>query len=165
MATFATIAKNVEDIDFDKELQNIFSSKTVMDFIVRGVWADIYENGKVGKEQIKLSTDRSFGGVYSGYTQEVKRKKGQKISNVTLEDTGKLRLSTNLKAFPTFAELTANFEKENGSVYENFTDLFSNKTEFENEVLTLSPKRYKELINEYIIDELKEIIIKKITNV
>lgn len=162
MATFASIAKNME-IDFEKEIQKLFENPLVMDFIVRGIWADIYLTGKVGGEQISIKTNKSFTGVYSEQTIFIKKRKGQKVSNVTLSDTGKLRLSTELKAYPTFAQITAEFEKKNGSVFDNFSDMFANRAEFEKTVLTLSPKRYNELINKYLINGLKEIIIKKIT--
>jgi len=169
MATFATIAKRLE-IDINKELQKIFSNKLVVDFIVRSIWSDIYLSGKVGKKQVRLETDTARSesyspGPYSSFTQGLKQAKNQKYSNVTLQDTSELRLSTKVKALPTFATITADFEKENGSVYGNFQDLFSSKKEFEDAVLTLSPARYQELIDKYIKNGFKEIIIKKITTI
>jgi len=169
MATFASIAESFE-IDFNKELQKIFKSPLVIDFVVRKLWSDIYMSGNVGRNSTKLETDtarnQSFNsGVYSTFTQGLKKIKGQKTSNVTLEDTGTLRLSTELKAFPTFFELTADFEKKNGTVYDNFQDIFKSRKEFEDAVLTLSQSRYDELIEKYIIDGLQNTITKKLKNI
>ena len=162
--SFANIAESF-DLDLDKFLKKVFTLEKVKEFIAEAIWADIYSSGKIGKKHTELVTNTAliqnrFAGNYSDYTVSIKKTKGQKTKNVTLSDTGALKFSTQIKSYSKYAEIKAEFNKKEGSVFDNFTQSFGSKTDFENEVLELTDERFDELLEEYILDELTDEIEK-----
>jgi len=166
MPTFANIAESF-DFDFDRFLKKVFTLNKVKQFIVDAIWGDIYLTGKIGKKQTELVTNtalnqKRFAGSYSDTTVEIKESKGQKTKNVTLSDTGALKFSTKVKSHQKYAEIKAEFKKKDGdgdgdedeTVFDNFSQSFGSRDEFENQVLELTEQRFEELLEKYILDEL-----------
>lgn len=161
MPTFKEISKDfkvnkVYRAFFETMKQERFKNWIIEEIHRRVVNAGIDADGQV------LKTDSSTDGVYSNYTKFVKDGKGQKFSNVTLEDTGVFwnSLVVQIKGFA--ADLKADFMKEGQHMYNNFQDLYVSKMEFENAILRLGDFELEEFLIDIIFTDftkrLKEIL-------
>lgn len=155
MSDFATVAK-VFEFDFNHELNEIFTSKNIQNWIIKTEQNRLYKSGQTG-DLIILKTDNSAPGMpYSFATMDVKSFYGQRISNVTLKDKGEFyssfRIALNLFGF----EINADFEKEDGHIQKKFTNQFSSKAKFEESVLSLTDEELKTMIETMIIPKIYE---------
>jgi hypothetical protein len=93
------------------------------------------------------------GSPYRPFTLKIKRAKGQPTNKVTLEDTGDFYKTFKVKINKNSYEITANFEKQDGSILDNF----SNRYDF----LGLDNESAIELAEEVIIPRLGQLISKR----
>ena len=88
-----------------------------------------------------MKTNRAEGlNVYGRRTITIKRKKGQRIKNVTLKDTGEFYRNWRIKMSAFIIELEANFKKDKGDIYDNFTRKYDTPQAFYAAVLSMNEK-------------------------
>ncbi len=92
------------------------------------------------------------GSPYRPFTVTIKKAKGQPTNKVTLKDTGEFYKTFKVKINRDSYEITANFEKEDGSILDNFTSNF--------DFLGLDNESITELANEIIFPRLGQLISK-----
>lgn len=93
------------------------------------------------------------GSPYRPFTVTIKKQKGQPTNKVTLEDTGDFYKTFKVKINKDSYEITANFEKQDGNILDNFTSNF--------DFLGLDIESITELANEIIIPRLGQLISKR----
>ena len=150
MPTFLDISKKF-DINFNTILNDIFKAQNIHTWVLNAIRKRLYDKGETGSGNI-LKTDSSRGGnPYSDVTMDIKDFHGQKISNVTLKDSGEFynsfRMALNLFGF----ELSGDFQKTDGHIAKNFTNQYGSEIEFENDVMSLTDQEIDQLIKNDII--------------
>lgn len=93
------------------------------------------------------------GSPYRPFTVRIKRSKGQPTNVVTLEDTGDFYKTFKIKINRDSYEITANFEKQDGNILDNFSSRF--------DFLGLDNESAIELANEIIFPRLGQLISKR----
>jgi len=156
MATFGQIAKNIQKIDMNRIYTDVFSEPNIKKWITDTIKERLYNVGIDGKGN-KLKTDKAQGGnFYADRTIAIKRKKGQKTSNVTLKDTGEfhnsMKVLLNLYGF----ETDANFMKSSSNIYRNFLNSYSTQQEFTGSIMSLSDTELTDLIKNKAMPEIKK---------
>jgi hypothetical protein len=145
---FAIKAKEIKPIN--QVLNDIFKNPNIAEWMIKTIQNRLYETGIVGTGEI-LKTDKSGADPYSPVTMDVKSFRGQKIGNVTLKDSGdfykSFKVALNLFGF----EISGDFQKQNGHIYDNFTKLFPSKAKFEESVMGLTNDEIDFMINTMII--------------
>lgn len=137
---------------FIKILQEIFGDVFATDDFIKIIQDRLYDTG-IDSQGTKLKTDYSEDGFYSPNTIRQKQLDGDKFSNVTLKDSGDFYESmdgiTDAKSF----KLTADFDKPDGNIYNNFTELYSSPAEFERIILSLTPPEKVQWVRTQLIPE------------
>jgi len=113
------------------------------------------EGDKLRTDFAKSSNKRLKGtkGFYSRNTETIKKSKGQKIDNVTLNDTGEFYESFKTDFKSNSLELSADFR----DIYDNFKDSFSSDTKFEDAILDITDEE-----KEQLFDFMYPLILEKI---
>lgn len=155
MATFATAALDFK-VDFNKILNDIFKAPNIQKWVFDTIQKRLYLEGETGTDVV-LKTDSSGPDPYSPVTMDVKDFRGQRIGNVTLKDKGDFYASFRMALTLFGFEISADFDKESGHIYENFTKLFASKAEFEDAVLTLKDNEIEFMIKNMIIPKIQMI--------
>lgn len=161
MATFLEISKRVEKINMNNIYKIVFSEKNIQSWSLGAIQNRLYDIGVDGVGN-KLKTDNAGSGFYSERTKDIKNLEGKKFSNVTLEDTGafyhSMKFNLNLYGF----DIDANFLKEHGHIYKNFTESYANKADFEDKILKLTVKEFDYIMQTFAIPKIKQEIKKQI---
>jgi len=147
-------------MDVNAIILELLESEKFNDWIFDKIINRLYYRGEDIKER-KLQTDVSklegFDPSYAKYTILVKeglkkridgKKKGDsRTSNVTLSDQGNFYESFALEVRSTFAEITAQFEKTDGHIQENFEMSYATEEEFEENILNLTDDEINQLLD------------------
>ena len=157
MPTFSEIGNKLVKIDTNKIAETIFKKPDVIKWILGSITGRLFKTGIAG-DGTRLKTDESIGAaVYSSFTIGLKREDGQPTNKVTLKDTGEFYDSFHIFARNTYFEIVAQFEKEEGNIYDNFTFLFQNEDEFIEAITSMTVEEFENLLfKEVYEDVLKE---------
>lgn len=149
MESFAELKKLFE-WDLYKMLDEVFKQSEVQDTMI-----------DFNQDQLQDGTDAlgqtivTIGGSpYRQKTVIAKRKKGQPTNKVTLYDTGEFYKTFKVQFVNQGYEITADFEKEDGSIYDNFTSQY--------DFMGLDTESLTELVMEVVLPRLGTMIRKKI---
>ncbi len=168
MGAFAKISESYSGVNFNKIFQKIFSKEKIEKYIVENIAKDLYNSGITGDGKI-LQTDtakrQGLGLPYSKFTTKLKADKNHPTNRVTLYDTGEFDYSMNVYAGNLYAEVKADFQKDNGNIYDNFKYLFKSYSDFQSSVLTLRKKKFDTLLDSYILIEFQKELINFHSNV
>ena len=162
MATFADIATYTKEFNINEALNEIFQAQNIQRWVLDTIVRRIDTTGITGSEK-KLKTDKAKGGeYYSDVTIDIKEWFGDVTSHVTLKDSGSFhesfKFALNLFGF----EIEADFEKSDGNIAKNFTNMYGSSAEFEDDVMSLTnfeiDEMIKNKINPLIIEKYNEAI-------
>lgn len=165
---FKDIAKKFKKETIFDICQIIFTEDFIKNWIIETIQDRLYNTGvdSFGK---KLQTDLgklfSTGSGYSTFTEYLKKEKGQRIANVTLNDTGDFYNSFEIEVKKTFFDIKAEFQKSNGNIFENFSQNYSNLSNFEEAILNLTDSEMETFLNELFQPRLVSNLIYKLSNV
>jgi len=140
------LSRNLEKKEFLNQIfRKILNSEKSKELYNNLVRQRLYYSGE-DSEGNKLQTDiaKSQGkDFYSKYTEKQKKKKGQKTQPVTLRDSGEFYNSIEISATDKDFLIIAEFEKQNGNMFENFRDSYNDFNEFETLILSLNKNELK----------------------
>jgi len=162
MPTFAEIANNVNNIDFNQILQRIFKKEKVTEFIINSIQKRLWNHGITGDDEV-LITDtaklqkRDF---YSKYTAFKKHEDSMPYDRVTLNQTGEFYASIDVVSKSLYFEILADFKS--GKIYENFKTSFTSSQVFEDAILSLTQNSFTILLKNYVQNEIIQEIKKNI---
>ncbi len=140
--------------------------KELFEWDLNSLMDEIIKKANVQDAMIRLNHEQLQGGVdalgqtivtiggspYRPQTVLIKRKKGQPTNRVTLKDTGEFYETFSVVILKEGYEITANFEKDNGSILDNFNSNY--------DFLGLEPEFLAEFAIEIILPGL-ELALKK----
>jgi hypothetical protein len=156
MPTFGEIAKDFKKLKFIDLFEDFAKRKTINDQIINTIKKRLFADGVTG-DGVKLRTDNALSGdFYSLLTERVKKFEGQKISNVTLKDTGEFYDSFVTLINKQFLIIDADFNKDDGHIQKNFTSQFGTADKFEESVLSLTDEELVKIILDQFIDYLNK---------
>ena len=162
MPTFEDIAVYTKEFNLNEALNDIFQAQNIQTWVLETIVRRIDTTGITGSEQ-SLKTDKAKGGeVYSDVTIDIKEWFGGVTSHVTLKDSGtfheSFRFALNLFGF----EIEADFNKSDGNIAKNFTNMYGSSAEFEDDVMSLTKFEIDEMlknkINPLILKEYHETV-------
>lgn len=146
-------AKKVLSIsNFKQIVIDIFNSGLVTDDTIKIVQDRLYNKGTDANND-KLITDHATSGFYSPTTIGIKKDTGKRFKNVTLNDTGDFYRSFDDFVSNKGFELTADFNKSDGHIYNNFTESYNSHQEFEKMILSLTTEEKSRYIKTVILPE------------
>lgn len=144
-----------------KPSEKTFLLEYIREWIIETVQNRLYDSGEDSEGQ-ELQTDiakmQRKGFNYSLNTRKIKRSEGKKFSNVTLKDTGEFYESWQIAAKKTFAEIKANFKKDGGNIFENFQDSYTNQSDFEKKILSLSTEEMNVFLKKIFLPQFMQFI-------
>jgi hypothetical protein len=164
------MANNLKQNPIEKLLKEIFSEDFIKDWIIETIQERLYLQGIDGQGK-QLKTDRSGkqknkNKFYTDYTVALKKAGGDsRVSNVTLKDSGEFYRSWEIEAKKTLVEIKADFEKEDGHIYKNFTIRYSNEKTFEDNILEMNENEWTLFIDNLLQPRLVTRYINILTNV
>jgi len=109
---------------------------------------------KAGYDSTGQFINTSGGSPYRLYTVKIKQTKGQPVNKVTLYDTGEFYKTFKVKIVKDGYLITANFEKEDGSILDNFSNNF--------DFMGLDNEGIQELTEQFILPILTKLLRKKL---
>jgi len=138
MPTFKDIASYTKEFNMHAALNDIFKSQNIQKWVLNTIVNRIDQTGITGSQK-QLKTDKAEGGEsYSDVTIDIKEWFGQVTEHVTLKDSGtfhdSFRFALNLFGF----EIHADFQKSDGNISDNFTNMYGSPAEFEDDVMSLT---------------------------
>lgn len=149
---------------------DLLESEKFNEWIFEKIRDRLYYTGKDvdGNElQTDISRLEGFDPHYARFTVLVKqglkeridgRRKGdERTENVTLYDTGDFYQSFAIEVRDTFAEITADFIKNDGHLQENFEFTYASREEFEDKILNLSDTEINQLMD-IMSDDIESIL-------
>jgi hypothetical protein len=169
MFVFEKIANNLENNPIESILKKIFSEDFIKDWIIETIQTRLFEEGEDGTGKV-LRTNASFrknnkSKFYSDFTISLKKIGGDKTSNVTLKDTGEFYRSFEITAKNTLVEIKADFEKDDGNIFKNFTKQYSSKQGFEDSILEMNEQEWSLFIDNILLPRMVTRYINIMTNV
>ena len=146
--SFEEIKNHFKEPDIFKMLDAIFKMKDIQNKAIILNLAQL-ERGEDANGKIIKTIG---GSPYRPYTISVKKSKGQPTNIVTLEDTGAFYKTFKMKGY----EITANYDKPDGSILDNFTSDFdftglTDTSLFELVMESIYPELSKMLREQYVI--------------
>lgn len=156
MESFKELKKIFVEPDVFGMLDIIFKKHSVQNEMIGFNQEQLYNLG-IDTNEKQIKTLASFGNsVYSLYTIKIKKSKGQPINKVTLKDTEDFYKTFKVKILSNGYEITANFQKSNGNIKDNFASDY--------DFLGLTETSLYELVYEFIYPELSKLIRKQYLN-
>lgn len=153
MFVFGELAKK---LSIEQAMNQIFKDAIVLNAYIDILQKSLYQTGK-GADGQKLKTDKSRrSSVYATFTEIQKQKFNLPTDRVTLFDSGQFYDSFRVKAFKTYLEVYADFEKKDGNIAKNFQGMFTTEKEFESNILRPNAEAWAEFVNNEILPRLKE---------
>lgn len=122
-----------------------WNEQEVKDAIIGTVQKRLKEKGRDNKN-LKLKTDNSNKGVYSP-----RNPKNKKQGLVDLYVTGDFYDSFRIIAKKAFFEMSAEFEKQDGNIFDNFRKIYDNEKTFENRILLPTKAEIYDLIEPVLL--------------
>lgn len=145
-----------------QQIKLSLQNKFIKDYVLGEIEKRLYEEGTDTNNK-KLITDFAISQkqkAYSKKTQKIKTAKGQAIDKVTLADTKEFYDSFNIEIKDSYFEFIADFEKDNGNIYENFQDSFASEESFQQMTVGLSDEQKDIFIRNVILPEFINAILK-----
>lgn len=141
---------------------------SLLNFDILSLLDEVFKQSDVKKTMIEFNQDQlqegkdalgqiitTIGGSpYRLYTIHIKKKKGQPTNKVTLYDTGEFYKTFKVKINSNSYEIIADFDKQDGSILDNFSSKF--------DFLGLDDESLNELAFEVIYPKLSAILRKKL---
>jgi hypothetical protein len=159
-----TLVINLRSVNIPEMITDILRTPKILNEIVKIVKERLYNEG-TDKDNKKFRTDsaiRQGNAAYSGFTYQKKRAKGQKAQNVTFRDRGKFYDSIQAKAPFKSVQITGDFEKDFGNIYDNFRKSYSGEKQFEDAVLGLTDSQIEyvawQLVYPILMAQLRRLI-------
>lgn len=150
MPTFLDIAGFVKEFDTVQTLSKIFSSQNIQKWVLDTIRNRIDLSGVTGSEQT-LKTDKSgSGNPYSDFTMDIYDWMGLQTNHVDLKVSGDFHASFRFVLNLFGWEITADFQKEDGHIAKNFTNMYSSQEDFESDVLSLTAQEIDSLIKNQV---------------
>lgn len=130
----------LRSVNIPELITDILRDRKVLDEIVKIVKDRLYLEGTdSGGKKFRTDSAKIQGNAaYAGFTYQQKRQKGQKATNVTFRDRGQFYSSIQAKVPFKSVQITGDFEKDFGHIYDNFRSSYTGEAEFENAVLGLT---------------------------
>jgi hypothetical protein len=155
--SFGQLAQNIRKISISQILQDIISESSTQQIIKDTIKNRIQTSGKTATNQ-ELRTDRAEQGeVYNAFTIDVKEQ-GSGISSitshVTLTQGGQFWESLRISLITYGFRTEADFIKEEGHMFKNFTFTYGSQKEFEDDVIGLSENELREIWTNYLEPKL-----------
>ena len=163
---FVSFAKRIKKINVLSIVQEILSDRNVQLTILDAIRWRLGEHGKDAHGNIlitDLAQKQGFGYRYA-YSTIYERKppgrfigkiqRGETWKHVTLRNEKNFYPSMDIDADKFYANIKAEFIKEDGHIYRNFTMSYSSQKEFEKEVLSPGTKVINSLIHNVIYPRL-----------
>jgi hypothetical protein len=132
MPTFLNIANYVKDYNLNDSLIRIFKAEKIQRFVIDTLKRRLYDQGMTGSE-LKLKTDKGNPFYTENYVK-VKKRKGEKTSNVTLFLSGGFYQSFKFVLVTNGWRVDADW----GFVAVHFKDIYANETDFQQDVMSLT---------------------------
>jgi len=132
---------------------NVFLLDYLQEWILDTIKSRL-ENKGTDKFNQKLQTDTAKFEVqkfYSNYTQYLKNI--SQNQHVTLKDSGDFYKSFLVNAKKTFYKIEADFNKPDGTIFENFTNSYPNKESFDNAILSLNEQEMEVFLRKIFLPE------------
>lgn len=140
------LISNLQSLNIDRIIFNLLKNQSFQDFIIEANTKDqLFDKGE---NSLGVSLEDVRGSGYSDLTIRIKKFKGQKVENVTLNDTNAFYESFNVSLNPKSFDIDADPVKED-------TNLFD---EWGEDIVGLNEENLQELI-----DMLQDGIIEAIT--
>lgn len=161
------LANNLGNIDIPEIVSNILRNQKTLNEIARIVRDRLYLDG-TDSDGNKLKTDSAKiqgNAAYSGFTYQKKRQKGQRSDNVTLRDTGGFYRSIKAQVPFRDIQITGDFDKDFGHIYDNFRTSYSGEKQFEDAILGVTEKQLEYIRWQLVYPELIKILNNKISGV
>lgn len=138
MSAITKLYNRLKSVDVNSISQSVMSQRQVQEWLIETAQDRIYNTGIVSNGQELVTDNAARGEVYSFSTIESKAASNKRFRNVTLEDSGQFYKSWIVEAEKTYYQISAEFNKSDGNIYENFSKSFSNASSFESAVLGLT---------------------------
>lgn len=154
------IKNKLKSFNKNKALNDIISEPFSLSEVEGYIVERLNQQG-ITASGIKLRTDKAFlqgNTAYSDRTIPMKTNPNR----VNLFNTGEFYGSIEASATNKGILIKADFEKENGEISDNFTRQFSNKTDFENDILMLNKSELNDFVDRIILPSFIEIFKKHI---
>ena len=152
MPTFLEISEKFKKIDYQKSFFDAMDLQKFKEYLIKTIQDRLFKTGIAG-DGIKLRTDNAKNlDFYSEFTKNIKSRKNQKTSNVTLKDSSEFYNSFKVDAETEFYNITADFYKEDNHIFDNFTEIYRNEFDFENAILKLTEKEQQQFMFEVIFE-------------
>lgn len=150
------LAINLGSVNIPEMIVDILRDKGIQNEVVRIVRDRLYNEGTDSKgKSFRTDSAKAQGNAaYAGFTYQAKRRKGQKASNVTFRDRGVFHGSIDAQVAFKSLEITGDFEKDFGHIYDNFTSSYNGEKEFEEAVLGLTKEQKDYLAWELVYPKL-----------
>lgn len=146
------IIQALNKVDVNKLGKFVFGQSDVRKWIIDTILNRLETRGIAGDGK-ELSTDGAEGGnPYSFATMDIKSHLGQRISNVTLKDTGDFYRSFRTILKDTELEVTADFIKDGDHIGENFLRSYT-RAEFFEVITSLTESEIQELFNQFVFEQ------------
>lgn len=164
MNKLETLVTNLGSINIPEIITDILRTQKILTEIERIVKDRLFLEG-TDSDGKKFRTDSAKvqgNNSYAGFTYQVKKRKGQKANNVTFRDTGGFYRSIDAKVPFRSVQISGDFEKDFGHIYDNFRTSYSGEKDFESAVLGLTDKQKQYVAWELVYHELMKYLRKLI---
>jgi len=166
MSEWKKIVDNLKKIDYNSFFEDEYKKKTIQSFVIRSIRKRLYFEGKDKNDSI-LRTNAgksSSNGHYADSTITIKKTNRQgrdrRTKNVTLHDTKYFYASMAMQPKKTHASMIADFQKNGGHIFKNFTSSYGSIKEFESSILGLNNEENNVLANMLAPDISRKIVLK-----
>lgn len=164
---FLQLADKIKKVNVNKAVKDAIAIRSNMDYVIKKIKDRLYNVGSDGNNN-ELSTNnatrgKSGNGYYSIYTILDKNQRGLKSSNVTLKDSGKFYKSFKTQLKKDYLEITAEFNKEGGNIFDNFNKSYPSQNDFEEAITKMNIQEFNIWIFEILLKEIQENIKRQIT--
>lgn len=153
---FLELSQKIRHLDVQKAFNQAMLVEKFQQWIIATIQKRLYDKGwdSDGK---KLRTDNANEtNFYSDFTLNIKDRKGQKKSNVTLNDTGDFYNSFKINVQNTFFKVEADFFKEQNHIFDNFTEMYNNEFDFEDAITNLSESELHTFLHDIIYNDFMQ---------
>jgi hypothetical protein len=107
-----------------------------------------------GKDALGQAINTIGGSPYRPYTVVIRKSKGLPTNRVTLKDTGDFYKTFKVVILNDGYEITANFDKPDGSILDNFSSSF--------DFLGLDAESINELVQEHVLPLVSQMLRKQL---
>ena len=149
MPTYLDISRYVTEYKLKESLDKVFKAEKVQKFVISAIKRRLYAQGITGSD-LKLKTDKG-NPFYTDAYIKVKKRKGQKVSNVTLYLSGGFYESFKFILIDSGWRIDADW----GYVGAHFKELYNSEAEFQQDVMSLNELEIDTMFRVDIAPEIK----------